>query len=134
MIYSLSLQVKQIINKSVSWVRVRDDHILTVDRWEHSSILPSEWVAINFLFTIFFCCSFYGITEWHSLPMSVSNHFTWKAPDYGRYRSNMYKHEMQDFMSVRCPRSPRSALECICTWLVSSREILLQDLVSNQNL
>lgn len=26
------LQVKQIFNKSVSWIRVRDDHILTVDR------------------------------------------------------------------------------------------------------
>ncbi|KAL7010723.1 hypothetical protein ACKWTF_016852 [Chironomus riparius] len=28
----LPCKVKQIINKSVSWVRVRDDHILTVDR------------------------------------------------------------------------------------------------------
>lgn len=28
----VSLQVKQLGNKSVSWVRVRDDHILSVDR------------------------------------------------------------------------------------------------------
>lgn len=26
------MQVKQLGNKSVSWVRVRDDHILSVDR------------------------------------------------------------------------------------------------------
>lgn len=28
----LNFQVKLVFNKSVSWVRVRDDHILTVDR------------------------------------------------------------------------------------------------------
>lgn len=31
--FSIGSQVKQLGNKSVSWVRVRDDHILSVDRW-----------------------------------------------------------------------------------------------------
>lgn len=30
--FLLNFQVKLVFNKSVSWVRVRDDHILTVDR------------------------------------------------------------------------------------------------------
>lgn len=33
-----SPQVKQLGNKSVSWVRVRDDHILTVDRYAISPV------------------------------------------------------------------------------------------------
>lgn len=31
-LFSFPLQVKQLGNKSVSWIRLRDGHILTVDR------------------------------------------------------------------------------------------------------